>query len=159
MSDREVQSCLQSNVLKSRRFNGHQGHIPEILRFLGSLLWSWVVDFDQFDREEAESLWDVLYCRMLRVSWTQRETNVEILRRMDKEKEVLNTVKGCKLQYLDLGILCETSLNTNCSASFRARWQKRTNRRWISWLKNLRTWFGRLISGLFRAATNKIMIA
>ena len=47
---------------------------------------------------EAFEMW--LYRRMLRVSWTQRVTNEEILRRMGKAKEVLATVKRRKLQYL-----------------------------------------------------------
>lgn len=34
-----------------------------------------------------------------------------------------------------------------------------SGRRRISWLKNLRQWFGESTTSLFRAAVNKIMIA
>ena len=34
-----------------------------------------------------------LYSRILSISWTAHTTNVEVLRKMKKEREVINTVK------------------------------------------------------------------
>ena len=40
-----------------------------------------------------------LYRRVLSISWTAQITNVEVLRKMKKEREAINTVKLTKLQY------------------------------------------------------------
>uniref|UniRef100_A0A8D9FEY5 Uncharacterized protein n=1 Tax=Cacopsylla melanoneura TaxID=428564 RepID=A0A8D9FEY5_9HEMI len=41
-----------------------------------------------------------LYRRILKISWMQKITNVEVLNRMQKEKELLQTIKERKIQYL-----------------------------------------------------------
>ena len=46
---------------------------------------------------EAFELW--LYRRILRIPWTQKVTNVEVLRRVNKRTELINTVMCRKLQY------------------------------------------------------------
>ena len=69
---------------------------------------------------ETFEMW--LYHRMLQVSWTQRETNVEILRQI--EKEVLNIVKCCKLQYL--GRIMRNESRYQASRTRLSLWQKKT---------------------------------
>ena len=41
-----------------------------------------------------------LYRRILSISWTVHTTNIEVLRKMKKDREVVTTVKIRKLQYL-----------------------------------------------------------
>ena len=47
---------------------------------------------------ESVKMW--LYHRILSISWIAHITNVEVLRKMKKEREVVNTVSIRKLQYL-----------------------------------------------------------
>ena len=51
-------------------------------------------------KSKLESFEMSLYRRILSTSWTAGITNVEILRKMKKEMEVISTVKIRKLQYL-----------------------------------------------------------
>lgn len=90
-----------ANVLKSHNLN--MDIKLRLLRcYVFSVLYygveSWTLTGAMEMKLEAFEMW--LYRRMLRVSWTQRVTNIEILHRMGKEREVLNTVKCRKLQYL-----------------------------------------------------------
>lgn len=59
---------------------------------------SWTVTKETTKKLEAFELW--LYRRMLKIPWTQKVTNIEVLRRMKKEPELVNTVKCRKLGYL-----------------------------------------------------------
>ncbi|KAL0277874.1 UNVERIFIED_CONTAM: hypothetical protein PYX00_005000 [Menopon gallinae] len=85
-----------------------------------------------------------LYRRMLRIAWTDRIRNTEVLSRMGKEMEVLYDIKRRKLQYF--GHVIRNS-------------KRRPGRRRTSWLKNLREWFGMDSASLFRATASKIKIA
>ena len=79
---------------------------------------------------------------------------------MNKETEILNTVKIRKLSYLghimrhpekyELPILILQG---------KIAGKRGVGRRRISWLKNLRQWFNINTTGLFRAAVNKVMLA
>ena len=103
---------------------------------------------------EAFEMW--LYRRMLRVSWTQRVTNEEILRRMGKAKEVLATVKRRKLQYLGHIMRHEERYQLPiCILQGKILGARGRGRRRISWLRNLREWFNQSTPGLFRAAVNR----
>lgn len=59
---------------------------------------AWTMNALMLRKLEALEMW--IYRKMLRISWIERVTNVEILRRMGKERELINTIKGRKLQYL-----------------------------------------------------------
>lgn len=58
---------------------------------------SWTLTQATQKRLEAFEMW--LYRRILRISWTEKVTNVEVMNRMGKEKEVLATIKRRKLEY------------------------------------------------------------
>ena len=49
-------------------------------------------------RLKSFEMW--IYRRILRISWIEHTTNEEVLRRMDKTKEVTFTVKRRKMEYL-----------------------------------------------------------
>lgn len=59
---------------------------------------AWTLKKNAADRLVAFELW--AYRSILRISWVDRITNNEVLGRMRKQKEVLNTIKFRKLQYL-----------------------------------------------------------
>ena len=119
---------------------------------------SWTLTEASTKKLEAFEMW--LYRRVLRIPWTDRVTNAEVLRRMGKEKEVMKTVKTRKLLYLghvmrneSRYVLLQKILQGKvCGA-------RGVGRRRISWLKNLRTWFNQSTTQLFRAAVNKVRLA
>jgi len=101
---------------------------------------------------EAFEIW--LYRRIQRIPSTERITNTEVLRRMGKEKEVLNTVKTRKLQYL--GHIMRNESRYVLLQKIPQRKARGVGRRRILWLKNLRTLFNQSTTQLFRAAVNKV---
>ena len=61
-------------------------------------LESWTPQQDVIKKLEAFEMWT--YRRMLRISWVEHITNIQVLDRMSKQKEILNNIKIRKLQYL-----------------------------------------------------------
>ena len=96
-----------------------------------------------------------LYRRMLRLSWIQKITNEEVLRRMDKRKELMNAMMQRKTLYFGhimrgqrysiLRLLLEGTVEGKHSVG----------RRQNSWLKDQRRWFERTSLQIFRAAVSK----
>uniref|UniRef100_A0A8D8VXF9 Uncharacterized protein n=1 Tax=Cacopsylla melanoneura TaxID=428564 RepID=A0A8D8VXF9_9HEMI len=107
---------------------------------------------------EAFELW--LYRRILKISWTEKITNIEVLKRMKTRPELLKIVKCRKLQYL--GHIMSNLDRYNLLQQIiqgKINSKRGPGRRRISWLANLRNWFNMSSAGLFRAATNKVIIA
>uniref|UniRef100_A0A8D9AW28 Reverse transcriptase domain-containing protein n=1 Tax=Cacopsylla melanoneura TaxID=428564 RepID=A0A8D9AW28_9HEMI len=59
---------------------------------------SWTLNETISNKLNAFEMW--LYRRILKIPWTARITNENVLKRMNKNKEIMNTVKARKLQYL-----------------------------------------------------------
>ena len=90
------------------------------------------------------------YRRILSISWTGHITNVDVLSNMKKEREVIDTVKIRKLQYLGHVMRNEQRLYLFQSILQGKILQKReVGGPRISWLRNLRTWFGMNTTDLF----------
>ncbi|KAI5742637.1 hypothetical protein M8J77_009519 [Diaphorina citri] len=93
-----------------------------------------------------------MYLPMLRVSWVDKVTNVEILNRLKKTTEIVKTIKARKLQYLGhisrhpdkYGILILLCILKGKVKGSRGRGRKRK-----SWMQNLREWFQESNSTLF----------
>uniref|UniRef100_A0A8D8WXP6 Uncharacterized protein n=1 Tax=Cacopsylla melanoneura TaxID=428564 RepID=A0A8D8WXP6_9HEMI len=58
---------------------------------------SWTLNETISNKLNAFEMW--LYRRILKIPWTARITNENVLKRMNKNKEIMNTVKARKLQY------------------------------------------------------------
>uniref|UniRef100_A0A6P7FCB0 Uncharacterized protein LOC114328569 n=1 Tax=Diabrotica virgifera virgifera TaxID=50390 RepID=A0A6P7FCB0_DIAVI len=101
-----------------------------------------------------------LYRRILKTSYTDHITKLGVLLRMQKEKELLITIKTAKIDYL--GYIVR---NSERYGLLQLIWQGKVEgkrgpgRRRISWLKNLRTWFNTTTTNIFRAAVCKVQIA
>lgn len=118
---------------------------------------SWTLTENTMKKLEAFELWT--YRRMLRISWIDHVTNVEVMKRMGKDKEVINTVKTRKLSYFGHVMRHPEIYNIlHLVLQGKVEGKRGPGRRRISWLKNLRQWFGQSTSGLFRAAVNKVKI-
>ncbi|KAL1458712.1 hypothetical protein WDU94_008838 [Cyamophila willieti] len=98
---------------------------------------TWTVNKETTARLEAFELW--LYRRILKISWTQKVTNAEVLSRMRKKPEIVNTVKCRKLEYLGHIMRNEERyclLQQILQGKINSR--RGPGRRRISWLANLR---------------------
>lgn len=118
---------------------------------------SWTLDAATEKRIDAFEMY--AYRRLLRVSWTERKTNVEILNRMGKNKELLLTVKERKLQYIGHIMRGERYEILRLIIEGKVEGKRSVGRRQNSWLKDLRRWLGRTSTEIFRAAVSRTMIA
>ena len=59
---------------------------------------TWTLKAETLSKLQAFELW--LYRRILKIPWTDKVTNEEVLRRMNTTADLVNIVKGRKLQYL-----------------------------------------------------------
>ena len=108
-------------------------------------------------RLEAFEMW--LYRRMLRISWTEKVSNAEVLIRMRKGVEVLYDIKRRKLEYFGHVIRNKKYRLLQLVMEGKIEGRRRPGRRKTSWLRNLRDWFGTDSVSLFRAAASKVRIA
>lgn len=118
---------------------------------------AWTLKKNMTDRMEAFELW--AYRRILKISWVQKVTNDEVMRRMKKEREIINTMKIRKLQYLGHVMRGERYRFLQEIMQGKIQGQRSQGRRRISWLNNLRKWFNCSSTDLFRAAISKVRIA
>lgn len=118
---------------------------------------TWTLKKMHLDKLQAFEMW--CYRGMWRIPWTDRITNDEVLNGMRKECEVINSIKKRKLQYL--GHVMHGPRHALLQLIIQGKIEGRRNvcRRRVSWLKNLRDWFGCTNTRLFRAAANKVRIA
>uniref|UniRef100_A0A8D8XEP5 Craniofacial development protein 2 n=1 Tax=Cacopsylla melanoneura TaxID=428564 RepID=A0A8D8XEP5_9HEMI len=119
---------------------------------------TWTLKEETTAKLQAFEFW--LYRRILKISWKEKVTNIEVLRRMKMPPCLVNIVKCRKLQYLGHIMRNEGRYELlQCILQGKIAGKRAPGRRRISWLANLRTWFGKSTTQLFRIATNKIMIA
>lgn len=161
-----IEKARAAFIKMNTLFKSHNLNMEIKLRLLRCYVFSillygaetWTLKKETIKKLEAFELW--LYRRILRISWKDKITNVEVLRRMNKEQELMKTIKCRKLQYLghimrnrDRYNLLQEILQGKINS------KRGPGRRRISWLANLREWFGKTSAELFRLATNKIIIA
>lgn len=120
-------------------------------------LEAWTLKQAQLDKLAAFELW--CYRRILRISWTERVSNIEVTRRVENEPEILITIKKRKLEYLGHVMRGQKYALLQLIIQGRIRGKRSVGRRRLSWLRNLREWFGCSSAELFRAAVNKVRIA
>lgn len=86
----------------------------------------------------------------------QHITNNEVLRRMNKEREILNTIKLRKLGYFGHIMRNQQYQILQLTIQGKVEGKRGSGRRRTSWLKNIRQWSGMKSVELFRAAVDKI---
>lgn len=118
---------------------------------------SWTLTQNMSNRLEAFEMW--VYRRILKISWTDRISNERVLQMVNKEVEVLKTVKKRKLQYFGHIMRSDKYDLLQLIMQGKIQGKRPPGRRRTSWLKNLRTWFNLSTSSLFRAAVSKLKIA
>lgn len=118
---------------------------------------AWTLKVNDIRRLQAFEMW--IYRRMLKISWVERVTNIEVLRRMHKETEIATTIKKRKLLYMGHIMRGEKYRILQNIMQGKIQGKRSIGRRRNSWMKNLREWFGCNNNELFRAAASKIRIA
>ena len=98
-----------------------------------------------------------MYCyrRILRVSWTQRETNESVLRRMHKDRELLGIIKRRKLEYFGHMLRGPKYRLLQTIIQGRIEGKRGIGRKCLSWLRNLRAWTGLKVEELYRVASDR----
>ncbi|CAG9827057.1 unnamed protein product [Diabrotica balteata] len=127
---------------------------------LSTLLYgieSWTLKADNIKKLESFEMW--CHRTILKIPWTQRVTNAEVLRRLQKDCEVIKHIKTRKLEYLDHITRCAKYEILRLIMQGKIRGKRSIGRRRISWLRNLREWYSCSSVDLFRAAANKVRIA
>lgn len=109
---------------------------------LSTLLYGvegWTLKARTMSRLDSFEMW--LYRRILKISWTERVTNDRVLERMDKEQELLTTVKRRKAAYF--GHIFRNSKYSFLQLIVEGKIEGRrgVGRKRFSWLRNLRQWF------------------
>ena len=114
---------------------------------------AWILKKKDIQKLQSFEMW--CYRRILNISWVDKVTNLEVLRRIGKNLEVIKTIKTRKMQYFGhvirggkyhlLHLILEGKI---CGKKGRGR--PRTN-----WLQNLKEWFGCSTSELFGAARDR----
>lgn len=98
------------------------------------------------------------YRRVLRISYVDRITNEECLRRVSKDLELSQEVKVRKLQYLGHVMRGTRYKLLQLIIQGKIIGKRSIGRRRMSWLRNLREWFNCTSNDLFRAAVSKIKL-
>ncbi|KAI5734561.1 hypothetical protein M8J77_007970 [Diaphorina citri] len=118
----------------------------------------WTLKKNNEKNINAFEMW--CYRRMLRIPWTDKVTNVEVLRRMDKIMELEYTIKKKKLEYLGHILRGPKYKLLNVILEGKIEGRRGRGRRRKSWGRNLRDWYGCADQEeLMRIARNKDEIA
>ncbi|CAH2217516.1 jg340 [Pararge aegeria aegeria] len=99
---------------------------------------SWTLKADTQKRLEALEMW--CYRRMLRISWTQKVSNVRVLQRVARSRELLLIIKKRKVEYLGHVLRHERYQLLRLIMMGKVEGKRRVGRRKKSWLRNIREW-------------------
>lgn len=149
MMDR-VNSYIHSEEIRSRIEKTRSTRWRKCAALLGGILDAYRARTKKLGAFEM-----CMYRRVLRIPCSEHITNAEVMRRIGREREVLNTVKIWNLQYLR-----HILRNDNRFHFLRKILQEKVlrrrgvGRRKILWFENLRTWFDMNNTELFRTTPN-----
>jgi len=139
-SDTEIR-CRIENVLTNTDFDLG-------LRIIFAKFYVWTVLL--YGMEGGSLVW--FYRRVLRIPWTARRTNDEVLRIINKYRELLDTIKRRKTAYLGHVIRNERYQFPQLIIEGK----RGIGRKKMSWLRNVRQWTGlRTMRELMHTIRNK----
>lgn len=132
------------------------------VRMLHAYIWpvvfygseAWTLKADTQKRLESFEMW--CYRRMLRISWTQKVSNVKVLQRVARSRELLLTIKKRKVDYLGHILRHERYQLLQLIMMGKIAGKRRAGRRKKSWLRNIREWTNiASVEQLFRLAQDR----
>uniref|UniRef100_A0A8D8L8K4 Craniofacial development protein 2 n=1 Tax=Cacopsylla melanoneura TaxID=428564 RepID=A0A8D8L8K4_9HEMI len=171
----DIQKEIKIRIEKARTsffkfknlFCGHEIKLSLKLRMLRCYVFSvllygvesWTLTETIMKKIEAFEMWT--YRRILKIKWTDKITNEEVLRRLNKDKEILFTIKKRKLEYFGHIVRNPTKyhvpvviLEGSNTTGNRGRGRPRTH-----WIQNLIQWFNVSNETLFEKARDRNSIA
>ena len=114
----------------------------------------WTLKATAINKLEAFEMW--LYRRVLKIPWTARLTNEEILRRVNKQRELFELIKKRKTAYLG-HIMRNTKYQfLHLLIEGKIEGRRGIRRKKMSWLRNIRQWTGlHDVQSLIHTARNR----
>jgi hypothetical protein len=100
-----------------------------------------------------------IYRKLLKISWTEKVTNVAVLQRIGREKVILDMIKERKLGYLGHVTRGDRYALLKLVLEGKIRGKRSPGRRQNSWMSDLRRWLGRSSTEIFRAAVSRVTMA
>lgn len=118
------------------------------LRFLKCYVWSvllygvetWTLTTTHMNKLEAFEMW--LYRRILKISWVDRVTNIEVLRSINKGRELLTDIKRRKISYFGHVMRGQKYELLQLIVQGKIEGKRGVGRKQMSWLRNIRNWTG-----------------
>lgn len=101
---------------------------------------TWTFKLSTLNRIEAFEMW--IHRRMLKIPWTAHKTNEEVLRRANKNRELLNVIKRRKISYLGHVMRGSRYRILQLIISGKIEGKRGVGRRQASWLGNIQEWTG-----------------
>lgn len=103
---------------------------------------------------EAFEMW--IYRRLLRIPWTAKITNEEVLKRVDEDRELLRTIKRRKTAYLGHVMRNKKYQLLQLIIEGKIEGRRGMGRKKMSWLRNIRHWSGiNSVGDLLHTAMNR----
>jgi hypothetical protein len=118
---------------------------------------AWTLKKADVQKIQAFEMW--CFRRILNISWVDKVTNAEVLRRIGKEPEMMKIIKSRKLQYFGHLLRGEKYQLLQLIIQGKICGKRSRGRPRTSWLQNLREWFQYNTRELFSAAKDKEHIA
>lgn len=146
-----MRTLLSNQSLSLRlRYRFVKGYVYSVLLYG---VETWTLKAKTMNRLEAFEMW--IYRRLLRIPWTDRVRNDEVLRRMGTERMLLQIVKKRKTAYLG-HIFRNTKYQfLKLIMEGKIEGKRGIGRKKYSWLKNIRDWTGLDAHSLFRVAQDR----
>ena len=118
---------------------------------------TWTLKVGLMNSLEAFELW--CYRRMLRIPWTARISNEEVLRRMGCERQLLLTIKTRKTAYLGHILRHQKYELPQLIIKGKIEGKRGIGRKRLSWMRNIRQWTGLNYEQIIRVAQNRVEFA
>ena len=95
------------------------------------------------------------YRRMLRIPWTAKKSNMEVLQQADANRDLLHCVRKRKLQYFGHVARQRESLKRDITLGMISGNRRRARPR-TSWMSNIVEWTGMNVAAAFQKAQDRI---
>ena len=136
------------------------------LCFIRCYVWSillygvegWTLKVHTMNKLEAFEMW--LYRRVLKIPWTAKKTNEEVLARVKRNRELLTTVKRRKTAYFGHVMRSDKYKFLQLLIEGKVEGKRGIGRKKMSWLRNIRQWTGlKDIGELVHTAQDRIRMS
>lgn len=151
----KFKSVLTSRDLSLRlRMRYARCYVWSVLLYLLYGVETWTLNTKTINKLEAFEMWT--YRRILKVPWTERVSNEEILSRMSKDREMLYTIKRRKVDYFGHLMRNPKYQLLQLIIEGKIEGKRGVGRKQMPWLRNIREWTGlRGIGDLLHVAADR----